>query len=146
MHLEQAPALSSQHAQQALALRKAVAAAHPDEPELQRDVLSSACHAAAAAVKGDSPDAADAAFQKIAACTREMSEAALTLKDNSLFYAGRSALLLEGATTRWPEHTAAFRQAGTAIAAALLDRLPPGTPQQDAVKALRQRLTGVPVK
>ena len=146
LYLEEDPARSGDHARQALALREAVAAAHPDDPELQRDVLSSACHTATAAVKGDSADAADAAFQKIAACARQIPETALTLQDNGLFYAGRSAVLLEAAAARWPDRAASFRQTGSAIAAALLDRLPPGTAQQEAVNGLRHRLAGSPPK
>ena len=146
LYLEKDPTRSGLHAQQALALREALAAAHPSNVELKRDVLSSACHAATAAVKGDSADAADAAFQKIAACARQIPETALTLQDNGLFYAGRSAVLLETAAAHWPDRAASFHLTGTAIAASLLDRLLPGTAQQDNVQALRRRLAGSPPK
>lgn len=146
LFLDEDPARSGQHAQQALALREAVAAAHPDEPELHRDVLSSACHAATAAVRGDSADLAGPAFQKIADGARRMPPAALTLQNNSLFYAERSAVLLEAAAARWPDHAATFRQTGRNIAAALLDRLPPAAVPRETVISLRRRLTGDPAK
>lgn len=134
--LKEDPAQSSAHAREALALREALAAAHPEETEFQRDVLSSSLHAAAAAVKGTSSDDAAAAFTGVVTAARSMSEKALVQRDNGLFYAGKSADLLDEAAARWPA-AASFRQAGRDISAAILDRLPPGP----AVQSLRQRLT-----
>ncbi len=131
------PARSGRHAQQALALREPVAAAHPDDPELQRDVLSSACHCAAAAVGRDSATDADAALRKIATCAQQMPADS----EHSLFYAERSAILLEAAVARWPAHAAVFFQTGSAIYAALLPPIP-GKPQSAAAEAFHRRLTG----
>ena len=134
--LKEDPSRSATHALEALALREPLAAAHPEEPEFQRDVLSSSLHAATAAVKGGSSDAAVAAFAKVVAAARGMSEKALVQRDNGTFYAGKCADLLDEAAARWPAAAASFHQAGGDLAAALLDRLPSGP----AIQPLRQRL------
>lgn len=139
--LEEDPARSGQHAKQALALREQVAAAHPDDPELQRDVLSSACHCAAAALGRGSATEAEAALQKIATCARQIPADSLKQSTLSLYYAERSAVLLEAAVARWPAHAAVFFQTGSAISAALLAPIP-GKPRSEGAEAFHRRLTG----
>lgn len=135
--LEEDPARSGHHAKQALALREQVATAHPDDPELYRDVLSSACHCAAAALGRDSATDADAALKKIATCAQQMP----ANFEHSLFYAERSAVLLEAAAARWPAHAAIFFQTGSAISAAMLPPIP-GKPRSEGAEAFHRRLTG----
>lgn len=143
LHLEKDPVLSGEHARRALELRAAVAAAHPHDPELERDVISSASHAATAAVRGEDAAAAQAALEKVAACAQRLSQAAVQLPGIVSFYAERSALLLEYAASRWPDRLDSFRKTGSAISAALLDRLPQDASQQTAAKTLRARLTQI---
>ena len=99
--------------------------------------------AATAAVRGEDAAAAQDALGKVAACAAGLPESALTIEDNGLFFANRSAVLLEYAASRWPDRLDSFRKTGSAISAALLDRLPKDAPHQTAAEPLRARLTQI---
>ena len=139
--LEKDPAQAAEHVQQAFALREAVALVHPDDPELHRDVLSSACYVADSALRGEDVRLAEASFQKLISCSQRLSSNAVALANNGLFFAERIALLLETAAKRWPTHTEGFRHVGTEVSSSLLDGLPQEIQRQPAALALRARLT-----
>jgi hypothetical protein len=119
-----------------MTIREAIAAAHPTEPELQWDVLSSACHAANAETKSESADPAIASFRKIESIIAQLPANALAINKDKLFYANRVAALLGSAATRWPAQIATFRETATIASAKLLEGLP-----EDQKQPLRSRLT-----
>jgi serine/threonine protein kinase len=118
------PAAAAQHAGEALAIRQAIAEAHPDDAELWRNVLSSAEHLATAAVRGNSDAGALAAFARFAEAAAAVPVEALAGSANGPGFAKDAATLLKTAAARWPGRRAQFASAGADLAAQLIDRLP----------------------
>ncbi len=136
--LKEDPALSASHARQALALRRGMVAAHPGDPALERNVVSSAGHLVEALLRSPSAPEALGAIHEYAAASGQLSLAALLEQDQALLFARNSSLILDEAVRRWPEEKPALARAGADIAAALLDRLPAEKSRQAA--GLRSRL------
>jgi tetratricopeptide (TPR) repeat protein len=138
--LETDPALSAHHASKSLDLRQAMAEAHPGNPVLEVNVLSSAGHLVRAAVRANTAAEAAAALSRFTTAARKMSPPALVERDQALTFARDAATSIERAATRWPEARPELSKLGSEIAAQLLDRLPEDK-KTSAAATLRDRLS-----
>lgn len=134
--LKDDPTRSGDHARKAMTIREALAAAHPSEPELQWDALSSACHAANADTTSDDAKAVIASFSKIESIIEGLPSSALAINKDKLFFADRVADLLEQAAPVVPNDMAALRKTGNIASSRLLAGLP-----DEKTQTLRARLT-----
>jgi serine/threonine protein kinase len=132
------PASSAQHAMTAMKLRQALVEAHPGDPILERNVLSSAAHWLRAAVQGDTPAMVIEAAPSFAKAAQLLSPAALIEKGQGISFATDAASLLAVAVVRFPDLRAELSTTASAISAALLDRLPEES--QPHAQPLKQRL------